>query len=120
MIFKFTICGKVFHANMINNELTREIAKHLPLDSNYTRFSEHEYYTRLPFESTDKNCKKEFETSPNEVWYFGGWNAFTILFTGGSTYPYEVVKLGEFVEDVASVLKNEKSHLRILCELEEK
>ena len=89
MIFKFTINGNVYHADMIDNPLTREIAKHLPLSANYSRYTEHEYYTRLPFPTSDKNCKKEYETSPNEVWYFAGWNAFTLLFTGGNTYPYE-------------------------------
>ena len=118
MVFKFTINEQIYHADMIDNDLTREIAKHLPINTNYSRYAEHEYYTRLPFATSDANCKKEYKTSPNEVWYFGGWNAFTILFTGGDTYPYQVVKLGSFREDISRVLKNEKQTLEILCELE--
>ena len=116
MKFKFTIKGKVFHAYIVENDITNEIKKHLPFEATYHRYTEHEYYTRLPFKTSDKNCKKEFDAHKNEVWYFGGWNAFTILFGDCNTYPFEVVKLGELKEDVVSALKDESEEIKILCE----
>ncbi len=116
MKFKFTIDGKIFHANMIENDITKEIQKHLPFEATYTRYTEHEYYTRLPFKTSDKKCKKEFEANKNEVWYFGGWNAFTILFGDCNTYPFEVVKLGDVEEDISKFLENKGQTIKILCE----
>ena len=119
MRFRFTIGDRVFHAEMVDNDIVREVARHLPLEASYSRYAEHEYYTRLPFPTTDGNCKKEFDARKNEVWYFAGWNAFTILFGDCNTAPFEVVRLGEMEEDIASFLCNAGRSLRILCELEE-
>ena len=55
MRFKITIDGKVFHANMVDNDITKEIEKHLPFKAIYYRYTEHEYFTRLPFKTSDKN-----------------------------------------------------------------
>lgn len=116
MRFKFTIGNRIFHADMTDNDIVREVAKHLPFEATYTRYTEHEYYTRLPFPTSDGNCTKKFDAHKNEVWYFGGWNAFTILFGDCNTAPFEVVKLGEIKEDVVPLLKNAAHTLRILCE----
>lgn len=48
MRFKFTIGNRIFHADMTDNDIVREVAKHLPFEATYTRYTEHEYYTRLP------------------------------------------------------------------------
>lgn len=119
MRFKFTVDDKVFHANMIENDITKEIVKHLPFKASYHRYTEHEYYTRLPFKTSDRNCKKETFAHKNEIWYFGGWNAFTILFGDCDTTPFEVVKLGEVVEDVIPVLKDNNEVIKILFELDD-
>lgn len=118
MRFRFTLNGQVFHANMVENDIVKEVAKHLPFTAKYTRYTEHEYYTRLPFPTSDGNCKKEYDAHKNEVWYFGGWNAFTILFGDCNTAPFEVVKLGEIEEDVVPLLKNAENVLSIQCEIE--
>ena len=118
MKFKFTINGQVFHANMVENDITKEVSKHLPFEAVYNRYTEHEYYTRLPFYTSDQNCKKEFLAQKNEVWYFGGWNAFTILFGDCNTSPFEVVKLGSLEEDIVPVLKDAGRTVNILCELD--
>ena len=118
MRFKFLIDGKEFHANMVDNDITREVAKHLPFKASYNRYTEHEYYTRLPFPTSDKNCVKETLAHKNEIWYFGGWNAFTILFGDCDTSPFEVVKLGKVEENVIPILKNNKESIEILFELD--
>lgn len=120
MRFKFTIDGNVFHANMVDNDIVKEVAKHLPLKATYQRYTEHEYYTRLPFPTSDKNCKKETMAHKNEIWYFGGWNAFTILFGDCNTSPFQVVKLGDVVENVIPILKDNEDQIEILFELDEK
>lgn len=47
------------------------------------------------FPISDKNCKKEIKAYKNEVWYFYGWSAFTILLGDCDNFPFEVVKLGK-------------------------
>lgn len=116
MRFKITIENQLFHANMIENDITKEIEKHLPLTTIYHRYTEHEYYTRLPFPISDNNCKKETLAHKNEIWYFGGWNAFTILFGDCNTSPFEVVKLGKLEEDIIPILKENKQELEITIE----
>jgi len=118
MKFKFTVNGKVFHANMTDNDIVIQIAQNLPMEREYLRFSGHEYYTRLPFPTSDRRCKKEFQAHKNEIWYFGGWNAFTILFGDYNTAPFEVVKLGEMVEDIASYISGLGDKITILCEID--
>ena len=117
MKYKITIDGQIFHATMVENDITIEISKHLPFNAQYTRYTEHEYYIRLPFPTSDKNCIKTTLAHKNEIWYFGGWNAFTILFGDCDTSPFEVVKLGEIEENIIPVLKNNKPHINILLEL---
>lgn len=119
MRFKITIENQVFHANMIENDIIKEIEKHLPLTTTYHRYTEHEYYTRLPFPTSDKNCQKETMAHKNEIWYFSGWNAFTILFGDCDTSPFEVVKLGQLQEDIVPILKNNKQELEITISKDE-
>lgn len=116
MKFKITIENQVFHPNMVENDITKEIEKHLPLTTTYYRYTEHEYYTRLPFSTSDKNCKKETMAYKNEIWYFGGWNAFTILFKDCNTSLFEVVNLGKLEEDIIPLLKDNKQELEITVE----
>ena len=107
MRYKITVDGKIFYANMIRNDITNETSKHLPMKTDYTRYTDHEYYTKLPFPTSDLSCKKETLAHKNGIWYFGGWNAFTILFGDCDTSPFEVVKLGE-IEEIYSRYNDDK------------
>lgn len=118
MRFKITVYKNVFYADMIENSITKEIEKHLPLELVYNRYTEHEYYTRLPFFVSCENCKKQTLANKNEIWYFDGWNALTILFDNCDTSPFEVVKLGDVNGDIASFLKDGKDKVKILLELD--
>ena len=118
MRFKFTINGTIFYANMVDNPLVKQIAEMCPFEQDYHRYTEHEYYTRLPKPTDERECKHETFARKNEIWYFGGWNAFTILFGDCDTSPFQVVKLGEMVEDVVPELKDAGSSLKIKCEVD--
>ena len=117
--FKFTIDGKVYHANMIDNPLVEQIAKMCPFEADYKRYTEHEYYTNLPEKTSQDGCKLTTMAHKNQVFYFHGWNAFTILFGDCNTSPFQVVHLGDMVEDVIPQLQNAGKTVHILCEVEE-
>ncbi len=116
--FRLTIDGKVYHANMIDNPLVEQIAAMCPFEQTYHRYTEHEYYTRLPKATSQEGCKLETMAHKNEIWYFQGWNAFTVLFGDCNTSPFQVVHLGDMVEDVTTQLKNSGLTVRILCEVD--
>lgn len=116
--FKFTIDGKVYHANMVDNPLVEKIAKMCPFEADYKRYTEHEYYTSLPKKCSDKGCELTTMAHKNQVFFFEGWNAFTILFGDCNTFPFKVVHLGNMVEDVIPQLQNAGQTVRILCEVE--
>ena len=117
--FRLTIDGKVYHAEMIDNPLVEQIAAMCPFEQTYNRYTEHEYYTRLPKPTSQENCKLETFAKKNQIWYFHGWNAFTILFGDCNTVPFEVVHLGDIIEDVTEQLENSGTTVNILCEVEE-
>lgn len=117
--FKFTIDGVVYHANMIDNPLTQKIAAMCPFKADYERYAEHEYFTRLPKRASQEGCELTHTAYKNQVFYFQGWNAFTILFGDFNTAPYNVVHLGDMVEDVVPQLKHSRSTIHIRCEVEE-
>ena len=42
---------------MVESDFTIEISKHLPMKATYSRYTEHEYYTRLLSPTSDKDKK---------------------------------------------------------------
>ena len=117
--FRFTIDGKVYHANMVDNPLVEQIAKMCPFEADYKRYTEHEYYTNLPKQASQEGCELTTMAHKNQVFYFHGWNAFTILFGDCNTSPFQVVHLGDMIEDVIPQLQNAGKTVHILCEVEE-
>lgn len=119
MRFRFTIDGRAYHADMVDNPLVRQIASMCPFEADYQRYTEHEYYTRLPHPTSQAGCELTTYAKANQVFYFSGWNAFTILFGDCDTSPFEVVHLGDMVEDVIPQLRGAGRTLHVLCEVEE-
>ena len=50
--------------------------------------------------------------------YFGGWNCLSLLFDDVNVAPYKLVKIGDFEEDVASILKDSGDSISIKIEVE--
>jgi hypothetical protein len=108
----------VYHAELPDNKLTRQITSLCPFEAGYQRSAECEYFTRLPDIESASGCEKTTIAYKNKLYYFDGWNAFSIVFADCDIAPYEIVYLGDFQEDIAKQLKNEGSAVHILCELE--
>lgn len=117
--FKLTINGIVYHADMVENPLVDKIASMCPFEADYQRYTEHEYFTRLPEKVNHKGCELTHKANQNQIFYFQDWNAFTILFGDCDTSPFDVVHLGDMVEDVIPQLKDAGGTVRVLCEIDE-
>lgn len=115
---KLTIKDSLYHAELKESVLARQIASMCPFEADYQRSTECEYYAKLPDNPSVTGDDKTSEVYKNKLYYFAGWNAFSIVFADSNIDPYEIVYLGKFKEDISKQLKNEDSSLHILCELD--
>ena len=118
MRLKVTISGQTFHVQTCDDPLVRQIAAMCPMEMEFSRSGNHEYYARLPKSASDGKSKKTSDAHKNELMYFGGWNCLSLLFEDVNVSPYQLVKLGDFEEDVTSLFKQSKGTISIKIEVE--
>lgn len=90
---------------MVDNPLVEKIAAMCPFEADYQRYTEHECFTRLPRRADHRGCALTHMARKNQVFYFQGWNAFTILFGDCGAAPFDVVHLDQRTEGAAAKAK---------------
>ena len=115
---KITLDGMVFHAALLENPLAEQIAGMCPFQLDCTRSGEHEYYVALPQRASTVGCPATTVGHRNGLYYFDGWNAMSLVFRECDTAPYQIHQIGEFEEDVSTVLEKAGRSIRIQCETE--
>lgn len=105
--------GSVFHITLKSNQLAEKVASMLPFTLNCTRGLEQEYWGELPQKTKTMDCQPTHDGHRNCIYYFEPWNAVSILFKDVSTSPYDVYLIGEFEDDISSLLQKQGSHLTI-------
>ena len=118
MRLKVTISGQTFHVQISDDTLVGQIASMCPMEMEFSRSGNHEYYSRLPKKADDGKSRKTSEAHKNELMYFGGWNCLSLLFDDVNVAPYQLVKLGDFEEDVALSLKQSAGSISVKIEAE--
>lgn len=119
MRLKITINGQTFHIKPNGDPLVSQIAAMCPMEMEFSRSGNHEYYSRLPKNTDDSKSQKTSDAHKNELMYFGGWNCLSLLFEDVNVAPYyQLVKLGDFEEDIASFLKQSTDIILIKIEIE--
>ena len=118
MRLKVMINGQTFHIQAIDDPMVGQVASMCPMEMEFSRSGNHEYYGRLPKKPDDSKSHKTSDAHKNELMYFGGWNCLSLLFEDVNVSPYQLVKLGDFEEDVASLLKQSKGTISIRIEVE--
>ena len=116
MRLKVTISGQTFHVQTNNDPLVSQVAAMCPMGMEFSRSGNHEYYSRLPKKADDSKSRKTSDAHQNELMYFGGWNCLSLLFDNVNVAPYQLVKLGDFEEDVASFLKRSAGSISVKIE----
>ena len=70
------------------------------------RYAGHEYYSSLPQKPAIKGVAMTSDAYSGGLYYFNGWNAFTIVFEDAHIAPYKVVHVGnvdkELIADLAA------------------
>ncbi|MBQ6208308.1 MAG: hypothetical protein IJK42_00845 [Prevotella sp.] len=117
MRLKITINGQTFHMKPNGDPLVSQIAAMCPMEMEFSRSGNHEYYSRLPKNTDDSKSQKTSDAHKNELMYFGGWNCLSILFEDVNVAPYQLVKLGDFEEDIASFLEQSTDTISIKIEV---
>lgn len=103
---KLIIDGKEYTAVLNDNETVKDILNMLPLELTLHRFKEHEYYSSLPETPSIKGVPMTSNAHAQGIYYYDGWNAFTVLFGGAHIAPFKVVHVGDVIENVIPQLKN--------------
>ena len=118
MRLKVTISGQTFHVQTNKDPLVSQVAAMCPMELEFSRSGNHEYYSCLPKKADDGKSRKTSEAHKNELMYFGGWNCLSLLFDDVNVAPYQLVKLGDFEEDVALSLKQSAGSISVKIEAE--
>ena len=118
MRMKVTINGQTFHVQTNKDPLVSQVAAMCPMELEFSRSGNHEYYSRLPKKADDGKSRKTSDAYKNELMFFGGWNCLSLLFDDVNVAPYQLVKLGNFEEDVASLLKQSKGTIPIKIDVD--
>ena len=116
---RFTIDGVVYHAVLRNSALAESVSAMCPFTLEYTRSNGYEYYSVLPEKAETTGCPSTMKGRRNRLYYFKGWNALSLVFRDCDTAPYQIHHIGDFEEDVSTVLEKMGGRIHILCELEE-
>ena len=101
---KLTLDGKEYTATLNYNRTVEEILNMLPMELTLQRYAGHEYYSSLPQKPSIKGVPMASEAHAGGIYYYDGWNAFTVLFGDAHIAPFEVVHIGDVNEDVISPL----------------
>ena len=118
MKLKVIISEQVFHVKLVDDPMVAQIAAMCPMEIEVSRSGNHEYFGRLPMKADDSKSRQTSKAHKNELMYFGGWNCLSLLFDDVNVAPYKLVKIGDFEEDVASILKDSGDSISIKIEVE--
>ncbi len=116
---KFTVNGTIFQAVLQDNALAENIVEMCPFSADFTRSGCHEYYAALPGKPSVNGCTATTSGHRNGLYYFKGWNAFSIVFKDCDTAPYQIYHVGGFDRELSALLEKSGGSVHILCEKEE-
>lgn len=113
-----TINGKTYAVKLNDNRTVEYILTMLPLELTLKRYAGHEYYGLLPEKPSIKGVAMTSDVHAGGLYYYDGWNAFTVLYGDAQIDPYKVVHLGDAVDDVISPLKTAGDTVKALIEIQ--
>lgn len=103
------INNKTYTAVLYDNCCVDDILNMLPMELELKRYAGHEYYSSLPQKPAIKGVAMTSDAYAGGLYYFSGWNAFTIVFEDAHIAPYKVVHVGnvdkELIADLVSAGK---------------
>ncbi len=96
--------NKTYTAMLNDNCCVDDILNMLPMELELNRYAGHEYYSSLPEKPTIKGVAMTSDAHAGGLYYFNGWNAFTIVFENAHIDPYKVVHVGDVEKELIAYL----------------
>ena len=93
--------GKSYTVELEDNVTVNDIVKNLPLSLKLTRFGGHEFYSELAFRP-EFASERTSHILAGHLYYWDGWNAFVINYIDWDISPYNVVHLGQVLDESES------------------
>lgn len=116
---KLTINGRAYAVKLNVNRTVESILTMLPLELTLKRDAGHEYYGLLPEKPSIKGVAMTSDAHAGGLYYYDGWNAFTVLYGDAQIDPYKVVHLGDAIDDVITPLKTAGNTVKAVIELQD-
>ena len=101
---KLTMGGKDFTVRLNDNQTVKDILTMLPMELTLQRYDGHEYYSSLPEKPSITGIPMTSHAHAGGIYYYDGWNAFTVLFGDAQIAPFKVVHIGDVNEDIITPL----------------
>jgi hypothetical protein len=101
-----TIGDKTFKGTLNNNKCVDDIKGMFPLPLHLQHYANHEYYAKLPDRPSNEGVETTSIAHAGGIYYFDGWNAFTIVYKDAQIAPYKVIHVGNVGKDLVRELMN--------------
>ncbi len=103
---KLIINKNEFIVTLNNNKTVKDILEMFPLELELERYANHEYYGVLPKKPSIEGVPMTSNAYAENIYYYDGWNAFTVLYGDAQIDPFKVVHIGKVDnESIIELLK---------------
>lgn len=105
MDFRITINKQEFTAKLADSKTVRQLAEQLPAEMEFERSGNHEFYCRLGKSLDAAGQSGTSDIHENGIYYFDSWKALSFVYKDMDIFPYKVLWLGDFTDDVSEDLE---------------
>lgn len=112
MKISIEVSGHAYAAELNDNAVAKEIMAQLPQSFSMVRSDDHEYYASL-HAKVEQSAEGTTLVLPDHLYYFVGFNAFSINFSEKQIAPYQVIPVGTFDQKLSTALSSAEQQLQI-------
>ena len=105
--------NKKYSLSTVNDTVSKELSKMLPVKLNVSRSADHEYYGILQNLLSVDDAERVSFAKADHLYYFKEWNALALNFRDVDIKPYYVYDLGIFPAELSALLKSEQAEIEI-------
>ena len=105
--------NKKYSLSAVNDTVSKELSKMLPVKLKVSRSANHEYYGILQNGLSVDDAEKVSFAKADHLYYFREWNALALNFRDVDINPYYIYDIGIFPTELSALLKNEQAQIEI-------
>lgn len=108
------IGNNTFRGTLYTNQCVEDIINMFPLPLRLQHYAKHEYYAELPERPSITGVETTSIARKGGIYYYEGWNAFTIVYKEAQIAPYRVIHIGNVGDDLVSELQHSPDSIRVM------